>query len=132
MKHDSKPSDPPAGVPDEGDPSSTEARRMAARRRFLGRSAAVGTGAIVYTIHHARSFAGGGTTTYYLSSPEHCMSLTGNWGTKVKTVDSINPTPIRDKYGKITGYQQDATRYQCTGSSGGNTGGDWWDWWKWW
>jgi len=84
------------GEPTLGEGSSAEAKRVAARRRFLVRGAATGG---ILTILHQRSYAWG-TTKIYVSSAATCTSLHGTAGNQVKMLDSIT--------------KQQVTRTECT------------------
>lgn len=81
-------------------------KRAAARRQFMRQGAIAGTGVVVYTIHHKRSFAG--SKKLLVSSVEACNSLGGTIGKEKKVVDSINP--VYDKHGKP---EKTAIRYEC-------------------
>ena len=52
---------------------SIDAKRAAARRRFLTRGAAAGSGALIVTLYHQRANA----ATIMTSSPEVCLSMHG-------------------------------------------------------
>jgi hypothetical protein len=67
--------------------AAVEARRAAARRRFLKQGATAGSGLVIYTIYHNRSFAG--TKKIMVSSAEACTSMHGTAGKKKKAVSSI-------------------------------------------
>lgn len=65
--------------------AAAEAKRRAARRRFLGRSAATGSGLVIVTLFHSRAFA----DTKNVSSVEACNSLHGTL--RPGTVESSVP-----------------------------------------
>ena len=67
-----------------GSLSPAETKRRTARRRFLARGAAAGSGLLIVTLHHERSFATIQTNNKYVSSPEQCHSIGGK---KIRTVD---------------------------------------------
>ncbi len=67
--------------------AAVEARRVAARRRFLKQGATAGSGLVIYTIYHNRSFAG--TKKIMVSSAEACTSMHGTAGKAQKAVSSI-------------------------------------------
>lgn len=79
-------------------PATAEAKRHAARRRFLGRSAAAGSGLLIVTLFHRRAFAwdSWGTTskTHLVSSIEACNSYGGkierDWSGKVMYDNSVS------------------------------------------
>lgn len=100
------------GQADEAEPSA-ESRRAAARRRFLKQGATAGSGLVIYTIHHQRSFAGGSTTTVYVSSVAACASVGGFNAKLTKVVDSINPVPSKDSKGNLV-YQNGKLVYDET------------------
>jgi len=80
------------GEPVPGEGSSAEAKRVAARRRFLVRGAATGG---ILTILHQRSYATGtGTKLIYVSSAATCTSLHGKPGNNVKMLDSITKKQV--------------------------------------
>ena len=81
------------------EPDAVEAKRTAARRRFLKGSAAAGTGIFIVTYHHQRAIAGGGKKIM-TSSAATCTSLGGTPGKQ---------TTVKDK---ATG--QKTTAYECT------------------
>jgi hypothetical protein len=83
-----------AGRPATGE-GTAEDRRVAARRRFLRKGAAAGSGVLIYTIHHNRSFAG--TKKVFVSSVAACESRGGTEAKKTKVVDSVNPVPKKTK-----------------------------------
>ena len=68
---------------------AAEDRRIAARRRFLRKGATAGSGVLIYTIHHNRSFAG--TKKVFVSSVAACESRGGTEAKKTKVVDSVAP-----------------------------------------
>lgn len=79
--------------------TTAEEKRRAARRRFLGRSAAAGSGLVIVTLVHTRAFAWGTTNTdqHLVSSIEACKSWGGKgayletkdtWGGGYKLYDS--------------------------------------------
>jgi hypothetical protein len=85
-----KPQNDSDGVTPAGEPSKAEVKRLAARRRFLKRGAAAGSGAVVLTLYHTKGYAGGKKVV--LSSAMACMSLGGTPGKKpVKVQDSVVP-----------------------------------------
>jgi hypothetical protein len=88
-----------AGHPATGE-GTAEERRVAARRRFLRQGTAAGSGVLIYTIHHNRSFAG--TKKVIASSVAACESRGGTDAKKTKVVDSVNPVQ-KTKYNKVTG-----------------------------
>jgi len=92
--------------PPKTDP--VDAKRAAARRRFL-RGGAVASAGLIVTVYHTRGFAG--TKTFVLSSAEACMSLTGTTGKQVKKQDSITPF-VYDKKGNLV--QNKVIKYECT------------------
>ena len=57
-------------------PAAAEEKRRAARRRFLGRSAAAGSGLAIVTLYHTRAFATNGEKK--ISSFAECSSMHGN------------------------------------------------------
>lgn len=67
-------SDDPLAKPDVDVATPAEAKRRAARRRFLGRSAAVGSGLGITTLFHTRAF---GQNLNLVSSIEACTSFPG-------------------------------------------------------
>ena len=105
--------------------SAAEERRLAARRRFLRQGAAAGSGVLIYTIHHSRSFGkdpkDGGPKKVLVSSPAACASIGGSDAKKKKVVDSVNPVHKIDKktgeYAKDKdgNYEYEATKevYEC-------------------
>lgn len=70
------PTDPPLDGP-----GSAEDKRLAARRRFLGRGAAAGSGLLIVTLFHRRAFAWSSwdntTKLNLVSSIEACNSYGG-------------------------------------------------------
>jgi len=85
-------------VPPSEAATGAEAKRLAARRRFLGRGAAAGSGLVIVTMYHERSFA---QVAYSkVSSVEECHSIGGT--TSGETVP-----------GSITG----TTRIKCYGGA---------------
>ena len=73
----------------DGELASAEAKRTAARRRFLKQGAAAGSGILVVTLHHQRAIAGK-SKQIMTSSAATCTSLGGtSKGTK-KVVDSLS------------------------------------------
>ena len=96
---DEKPdNDIEAGRPATGE-GTAEDRRVAARRRFLRRGTAAGSGVLIYTIHHNRSFAG--TKKVIASSVAACESRGGTEAKLTKVVDSVTPVQKRTKDGKL-------------------------------
>jgi len=98
--------------------AAVAAKRAEARRQFIKRGAIAGTGVVVYTIHHQRSFAG--SKKLLVSSVEACVSIGGDPGHKKKVVDSINPVQKIDKNGNPKydkdgnpEYEKTAIRYEC-------------------
>ena len=91
-------------APPASDEPATEERRLAARRRFLQRGAAAGSGVLIYTIHHNRSFAG--TKKVMVSSVAACTSLGGSEAKKTKVVDSVNPVQKVDKKTGLPEYDK--------------------------
>src|SRR5512137_1298431 len=85
-----------AGHPATGE-GTAEERRVAARRRFLRQGTAAGSGVLIYTIHHNRSFAG--TKKVIASSVAACESRGGTDAKKTKVVDSVNPVQKLKKDG---------------------------------
>ena len=102
-------------------PDAAEEQRVAARRRFLKRGSAAGSGLAIYTIYHQRSFAGGTAKKVIVSSPAACASLGGSEAKKTKVVDSVNPVqktdkngnPVYDKNGNPV-YVATKDAFQCT------------------
>lgn len=93
-----KPQNDSDGASPAGEPNQAEVKRLAARRRFLKRGAAAGSGAVVLTLYHTKGYAGGKKVV--LSSTVACMSLGGTPSTKtVKVQDSVVPY-IYDAKGK--------------------------------
>jgi hypothetical protein len=74
----------------EGELDGAEAKRTAARRRFLKQGTAVGTGILVVTLHHQRAMAGG--TTIMTSSAGTCLSLKGTVQGTTQVHNVTNPT----------------------------------------
>jgi hypothetical protein len=70
-----------------------EAKRRAARRRFLARGTAVGSGLLIVTLYHQRGIAGG-SKKIFTSSAEMCLSLKGTPG---KTEPIPNPENPKEK-----------------------------------
>ena len=112
--------DPSAGVE-----KTAEERRIAARRRFLCQGAAAGSGVLIYTIPHSRSFGkpkeDHGSKKVLVSSPAACASVGGSEAKKKKVVDSVNPVakidkktglPKRDKDDNII-YEETKVVYEC-------------------
>ena len=90
--------------------AAAEAKRRAARRRFLGQSAATGSGLVVVTLFHTRAFARqpttqNGTTTHLVSSIEACNSWAGAAGGRLETNGGGNL--------KIYASPSGQTRYNC-------------------
>lgn len=80
-----------AGSPPAEHTDATEEKRLAARRRFLQKSAA-GSGVAVLTLYHTKGYAGrNGGKKMILSSAEACRSLTGSPGKTIKKQDSVTP-----------------------------------------
>lgn len=80
-----------AGAQPAEHPDAAEEKRLAARRRFLQKSAA-GSGVAVLTLYHTNGYAGRDKgKKMILSSAEACMSLTGSPGKTVKKQDSVTP-----------------------------------------
>ena len=73
----------------DGESDAAEAKRTAARRRFLKQGAAVGPGAFVVTVHHQRAIAGG--KKIMASSAATCVSLHGTPGKQTQVHDVTNP-----------------------------------------
>lgn len=73
-----------------GEPDAAEAKRTAARRRFLKQGTAAGTGILIVTLHHQRAIAG--AKKIMTSSAAVCASLHGtSKGTKsVRNVTNAN------------------------------------------
>lgn len=76
-------------------PALAEGKRRAARRRFLGRSAAAGSGLLIVTLFHRRAFAWDNWTKLNLvSSIEACNSYGGkierNWKGAVMYDNSVS------------------------------------------
>lgn len=98
---------------------TAEDRRNAARRRFLRQGAAAGSGIVIYTIHHNRSFANT-TKTAFVSSVAACESRGGSDALKTKVVDSVNPVqktktngrPMYDSNGNAV-YEETKEAYEC-------------------
>jgi hypothetical protein len=114
MPNDQAKSTTPA--PASPDPvSAADAKRRAARRRFLARGSA-GSGMVIVTLYHQRAF-GTYTTdrTILASSPEACHSLGGKAGYKKWTESSVTPK----KY---------VERYTCDVPYTTSTKNDWWKW----
>jgi len=97
---------------------TAEDRRVAARRRFLRQSTAAGSGILIYTIPHTRSFAG--SKKVIVSSVAACESRGGTEAKKTKVVDSVNPvqkrkkdgTPIFDNKGNPV-YEKTKEAFEC-------------------
>ena len=99
-----------ASPPEKPDPA--EAKRLAARRRFIKDGAAAGSGAIVLTLYHRKGYAGGGKKKVNLSSAEACLSIGGTPGKKpVKVKDSITPY-VFDAQGKK--HKNFVEKIECT------------------
>ena len=92
---------------------AAEDRRIAARRRFLRKGATAGSGVLIYTIHHNRSFAG--TKKVFVSSVAACESRGGTEAKHTKVVDSVNPVlKTKDKDGKAIKQDMDHPIYEAT------------------
>ena len=74
-----------------------EAKRRAARRRFIARGTAAGSGFLIVTLYHQRGLAAG--KKIFTSSAEMCLSLKGTPG---KTEPIPNPENPKQK---ITAFQ---------------------------
>ena len=74
-----------------------EAKRRAARRRFVARGAAAGSGLLIVTLYHQRGLAA--SKKIFTSSAEMCLSLKGTPG---KTEQIPNPENPKQK---ITAHQ---------------------------
>jgi len=101
MSDEKRDNDVEAGRPATGE-GTAEDRRVAARRRFLRQGTAAGSGILIYTIHHNRSFAG--SKKVIVSSVAACESRGGTDAKKTKVVDSVNPV-IKQK--KVNGVLVD-------------------------
>ena len=76
--------------------TSAEAKRRVARRRFLARSGAAGSGMLIVTLYHQRGFGKDHPAKkIILSSPEACQSLGGQPKTVHNVKDSLG-NRIRD------------------------------------
>jgi len=115
---DEKPdNDVEAGIPATGE-GTAEDRRVAARRRFLRQGTATGSGILIYTIHHNRSFAG--TKKVIASSVAACTSRGGTDAKKTKVVDSVhkvqktdnNQNPVYDSHGEPV-YIKNKDAFEC-------------------
>ena len=72
----------------EGTPA--EAKRRVARRRFLAKSGAAGSGMLIVTLYHQRGFGKDKPPKkVILSSPEACLSLGGKPKTVHDAKDSL-------------------------------------------
>jgi hypothetical protein len=118
MANDDKHIDGTPDGPQSPGGSPSDVRRNDARRRFLREGAAAGSGLVIYTIHHQRSFAG--AKKVIASSPLACQSLGFNSSKQVKVIDSVNPTqkldkngdPVFDKDGNPV-YVADKDAFEC-------------------
>jgi hypothetical protein len=72
-------------APREPDLAPSEAKRLAARRRFL-RGTTAGSGIVIVTLFHRRAAAQERQRRILASSPEACISMTGHQPTG-RTVD---------------------------------------------
>jgi|OpeIllAssembly_1097287.scaffolds.fasta_scaffold2574893_1 hypothetical protein len=78
--------------------TGADAKRLAARRRFLARGTAAGSGFAIVTLYHQRAFAWrfGGRDKVLVSSPETCLSLGGKAkGTSSKVKDSVTGKSVK-------------------------------------
>ena len=81
---------------DSGVPSSTETKRRAARRRFLARGTAAGSGVLIVTLYHQRGFAKSNhAKKIFVSSPERCLSLGGTDHGEKKVKDSVTGEKVK-------------------------------------
>jgi len=95
---DKKVLDEAAGDSPGEQPPPAEAKRLAARRRFL-KGGAAGSGAAVLTLYHTKGYASKGKKVV-LSSTQACLSIGGMPGKKpVKVQDSVTPY-VFDENGK--------------------------------
>ena len=88
--------DHPDGTLNREHPDPAEAKRLAARRRFVKQGAA-GSGGAVLTFYHTKGYARG--KKLVLSSQLACLSITGTPGKTVKVQDSVVPY-VYDAKGK--------------------------------
>ena len=77
---------PPATGPAEG---GADAKRLAARRRFLARGAVAGSGFLIVTLYHQRGMAG--SKKIFTSTAEMCLSLGGTPGKSEMVPNPENP-----------------------------------------
>jgi hypothetical protein len=72
---------------------AAEAKRRAARRKFLMRSTAAGSGFLIVTLYHQRSMATQrDPNTMYVSSATTCTSLGRVAGDPIKVDNSLAPS----------------------------------------
>ena len=108
-------------VTTEQELDAAEKRRIAARRRFLKGGSAAGSGLVILTISHQRSFASGTAQEVYVSSVAACSSIGGSNAKLTTVVDSVNPVikkdgsgqPVKDQNGNWV-YVESKEAYQCT------------------
>ena len=115
MSSDPSNSKVPAPVPPDA-AATAEAKRRAARRRFLARGGA-GSGLAIVTLYHQRAFATWSVDrTVLVSSPETCASIGGKKGDKKWALSSVTPKKYVERYECDVPY-----RYSSKDS-----------WWRWW
>ena len=76
--------------PIDAEQDLAQSKRAAARRRFLKRGAAAGTGILVVTLHHQRAMAG--AKKIMASSVGTCLSLGGSSKGTTQVKDANNPS----------------------------------------
>ena len=76
--------------------SGAETKRRTARRKFLARGTAAGSGMLIVTLYHQRAYGGDKAKKVLVSSPETCRSIGGTpTGHEKQVKDSVTGHKVK-------------------------------------